>query len=95
MVTKKCLEILSSGVVIIYPTDTVYGIGCDDLKCSVSCFSCASKWFVDIYEYFPGMISFIFTGDEDRVNVLVQVLNEGDDGKVGSGKKRDPIKDPA
>ena len=29
MVTKKCLEILSSGGVIIYPTDTVYGIGCD------------------------------------------------------------------
>ena len=29
MVTKKCLEILSSGGIIIYPTDTVYGIGCD------------------------------------------------------------------
>ena len=29
MVTKKCLEILSSGGIIIYPTDTIYGIGCD------------------------------------------------------------------
>ena len=34
MVTKKCLEILSSGGVIIYPTDTVYGIGCDATKLS-------------------------------------------------------------
>jgi len=29
MVTNKCLKILSSGGIIIYPTDTVYGIGCD------------------------------------------------------------------
>ena len=36
-----------------------------------------------------------FTGDDDRVNVLVPVLNEGADGIVGSGKNRDPINDPA
>ncbi len=29
MVINKCLEVLSSGGIIIYPTDTVYGIGCD------------------------------------------------------------------
>ena len=29
MVTNKCLKILSRGGIIIYPTDTVYGIGCD------------------------------------------------------------------
>lgn len=29
MITKKCLKILSTGGIIIYPTDTVYGIGCD------------------------------------------------------------------
>ena len=29
MVTNKCLKILSAGGIIIYPTDTVYGIGCD------------------------------------------------------------------
>jgi len=26
---KNCLEVLSSGGVIIYPTDTIWGIGCD------------------------------------------------------------------
>ena len=29
MVTNKCLKILSRGGIIIYPTDTIYGIGCD------------------------------------------------------------------
>ena len=29
MVTNKYSKILSSGGIIIYPTDTVYGIGCD------------------------------------------------------------------
>ena len=26
---KKCLEVLNSGGLILYPTDTVWGIGCD------------------------------------------------------------------
>ena len=26
---KKCLEVLNSGGVILYPTDTIWGIGCD------------------------------------------------------------------
>ena len=26
---QKCLEILKNGGIILYPTDTVWGIGCD------------------------------------------------------------------
>ena len=26
---KKCLEVLRSGGTLLYPTDTVWGIGCD------------------------------------------------------------------
>ena len=26
---NKCIEVLSSGGLILYPTDTVWGIGCD------------------------------------------------------------------
>ena len=26
---KKCLEVLRQGGVILYPTDTIWGIGCD------------------------------------------------------------------
>jgi len=26
---EKCLEVLKSGGLILYPTDTVWGIGCD------------------------------------------------------------------
>ena len=36
-----------------------------------------------------------FTGDDDRVNVFVPVLNDGADGIVGSGKNSDPSNDPA
>ena len=25
----KCVEILKNGGIILYPTDTIYGIGCD------------------------------------------------------------------
>ena len=27
--TEKCLETLKAGGLILYPTDTVWGIGCD------------------------------------------------------------------
>ena len=26
---KKCIEVMRAGGVILYPTDTVWGIGCD------------------------------------------------------------------
>ena len=26
---NKCVEILKNGGIILYPTDTIYGIGCD------------------------------------------------------------------
>jgi L-threonylcarbamoyladenylate synthase len=26
---NKCIEVLKSGGIILYPTDTVWGIGCD------------------------------------------------------------------
>ena len=26
---QKCLEVMRAGVTILYPTDTIWGIGCD------------------------------------------------------------------
>ena len=28
-VIKKCIKVLNKGGVILYPTDTIWGIGCD------------------------------------------------------------------
>ncbi len=47
----------------------LYGRGSEDMKSSVACFISAAKRFVDKYKNFPGKISFIITGDEERDSV--------------------------
>ena len=40
---KACIEVLERGGVILYPTDTIWGIGCD-ATCETIMWSMSLRW---------------------------------------------------
>ena len=65
---KKCIEVLNKGGLILYPTDTIWGIGCDATNPDavkkvydvVDVILSDVKFVVELYVYFHLSVPFIF-----------------------------------
>ncbi|MDR2205544.1 MAG: threonylcarbamoyl-AMP synthase [Flavobacteriaceae bacterium] len=64
---KKAIEILKSGGIILYPTDTIWGIGCDATNVQ------AIRKIIEIKKREPNKAMIILVESEKRLQNLVDV----------------------
>ena len=75
---KKCVEVMRKGGVILYPTDTVWGIGCDSTNAE-AVKRVLGQWLIPadrVETAGAGIKHDAASYDEARVATTIEIVNE-------------------